>query len=461
MDHSLECITIKPTSGHRLNEITAEEIGELNGPKNNLFRSCSLVALNAGNKNGIAHVEREHKKFGIKLHRDDKGVHILLDHPPKSAIKVVRGKPQVMGIFVDHLRSIAGDLLAHPKLFHSTQPKDITDGIRGLLQNNDILEGTQLNGYTLTRLTCQGGQCISDQEYYHYKEVGREAGFQGYEIITGGGNGSMRAPFSGAAAGHRAQCIENAKMIGLTCPDIIANEPPNDAVRPVITFPDMEKRLEAFVRMAMGTVIGPGGVGTIEEILYLMAILLDPRNKEHATAIVLSGPEHQFFDLLGSFIRESLGEEVWNVFRSKVTIVVNDPQKSVDELTHAIDSPKGVREFRSAMGMSELWDELITIHPDLQIPFVPSHESVAVLRLNRNQSPQQLIIELRKAISAIVWATVTEKGNAAVRNEPLRIHGEQRITRALEHLLASFTAQKRWNLRDPEKALHAYQFVHK
>ena len=37
-------------------------------------------------------------------------------------------------------------------------------------------------------------------------------------------------------------------------------------------MPDIEKRLEAFVRTAHGIVIFPGGVGTAEEILYILLL---------------------------------------------------------------------------------------------------------------------------------------------------------------------------------------------
>ena len=44
----------------------------------------------------------------------------------------------------------------------------------------------------------------------------------------------------------------------------------------LVIMPDIEKRLEAFLRVAHGLVVFPGGVGTAEEIFYLLGILLDP-----------------------------------------------------------------------------------------------------------------------------------------------------------------------------------------
>ena len=56
-------------------------------------------------------------------------------------------------------------------------------------------------------------------------------------------------------------------------------------------MPDIEKRLEAFVRLAHGIVVFPGGVGTAEEILYLLGILLEPANAGQPLKVVLTGSE--------------------------------------------------------------------------------------------------------------------------------------------------------------------------
>ena len=55
-------------------------------------------------------------------------------------------------------------------------------------------------------------------------------------------------------------------------------------------MPDIEKRLEAFVRIAHGIIIFSGGVGTAEELLYLLGILMNPANKIRFT-LILTGPK--------------------------------------------------------------------------------------------------------------------------------------------------------------------------
>jgi predicted Rossmann-fold nucleotide-binding protein len=55
-------------------------------------------------------------------------------------------------------------------------------------------------------------------------------------------------------------------------------------------MPDIEKRLEAFVRIGHGIIVFPGGVGTAEEILYLLGILLHPDNAGTPFPLVFTGP---------------------------------------------------------------------------------------------------------------------------------------------------------------------------
>ncbi|MEL2282471.1 LOG family protein, partial [Klebsiella pneumoniae] len=73
-------------------------------------------------------------------------------------------------------------------------------------------------------------------------------------------------------------------------PSIIAAEPPNPLVNELIIMPDIEKRLEAFVRIAHGVIIFPGGVGTAEELLYLLGILMHPDTKAQVLPLILTGP---------------------------------------------------------------------------------------------------------------------------------------------------------------------------
>ena len=82
----------------------------------------------------------------------------------------------------------------------------------------------------------------------------------------------------GATISHAKQRITNSRFLGLTEPGIIAAEAPNPIVNELVILPDIEKRLEAFVRISHGIIIFPGGAGTAEELLYILGILLNPKN---------------------------------------------------------------------------------------------------------------------------------------------------------------------------------------
>ena len=94
----------------------------------------------------------------------------------------------------------------------------------------------------------------------------------------------------GATIGHAKQRIRDGRYIGVTEPGIIAAESPNPIVNSLVIMPDMEKRLEAFVRLGHGITVFPGGVGTTEEILYLLGVLTHPDNEKIPFPMIMTGP---------------------------------------------------------------------------------------------------------------------------------------------------------------------------
>src|SRR3546814_13673926 len=75
-------------------------------------------------------------------------------------------------------------------------------------------------------------------------------------------------------------------------------------------MPDIEKRLESFVRLGHGIIVFAGGVGTAEEILYLLGILLREENAKVPFPLVLTGPTAAapYFEQIDQFLRLTLGE---------------------------------------------------------------------------------------------------------------------------------------------------------
>ncbi len=62
----------------------------------------------------------------------------------------------------------------------------------------------------------------------------------------------MKGPMKGATIAHAKQRRAKTRYIGVTEPGIIAAESPNPIVNHLVIMPDIEKRLEAFVRIGHG-----------------------------------------------------------------------------------------------------------------------------------------------------------------------------------------------------------------
>jgi len=240
-----------------------------------LYRNCSLAVLNAGsNTDDAEEIYQKYQNFQIQVLRRERGVKIDLKNPPTHAFvddKIIRG-------IREHLSAVLRDILFINNRY-KTMPcstEDITDATFDILRNaNAILPESEPN-----LITCWGGHSIKQNEYKYTKDVGYQLGLRGFNICTGCGPGAMKGPMKGATIGHAKQRNQSGRYIGLTEPSIIAAEPPNPIVNELIIMPDIEKRLEAFVRMSHGIVIFPGGAGTAEELLYILGIMLNDKNKE-------------------------------------------------------------------------------------------------------------------------------------------------------------------------------------
>src|SRR5262249_58151105 len=134
--------------------------------------------------------------------------------------------------------------------------------------------------------------------------------------------------------------IQSGRYIGLTEPGIIAAEPPNPIVNQLVIMPDIEKRLEAFVRMAHGIVVFPGGAGTAEEILYLLGILLDPANRDQPLPVVLTGPADSadYFEQIHAFVGATLGPSA----QARYRVIIDDP---AGVARHMVQALAEVREY--------------------------------------------------------------------------------------------------------------------
>ncbi|HXK56190.1 MAG TPA: nucleotide 5'-monophosphate nucleosidase PpnN, partial [Gammaproteobacteria bacterium] len=258
----------------------------------------------------------------------------------------------------------------------------------------------------------------------------------------GCGPGAMKGPMKGAAIGHAKQRIIGGQYLGITEPGIIAAESPNPIVNDLVIMPDIEKRLEAFVRTGHGVVVFPGGVGTAEEILYLLGILLHPDNADIPFPLVFTGPESslEYFSQIDRFVGVTLGAAAQRRYR----IIVNDPVEV------ALQVKKGIREvrrFRQETDDAYYFNWRLRIDAAFQTPFLPTHENMSAIVLNRQLPSHLLAANLRRAFSGVVAGNVKDEGIRAIEQHgPFEIHGESAIMERMDDLLASFVAQSRMKL---------------
>jgi len=403
----------------------------------NLYRNCSLAVLNAGSHTDNAEeIYQLSPDFQIKVRRRERGAKLELLNPPEHAFvdgTIIRG-------IQEHLSAVLRDIL-----FTDTKYKNISDDSSeithvtfDILRNADVIKPeTDAN-----LITCWGGHSINNIEYKYTKEVGYRLGLRGFNICTGCGPGAMKGPMKGATISHAKQRNNFGRYIGLTEPSIIAAEPPNPIVNELVIMPDIEKRLEAFVRISHGIIIFPGGAGTSEELLYLLGIMLNSKNQDQKLPIILTGPEESkaYFDEIDAFIGATLGEKAQNLYE----IIIGDPEKVAETLKIEL---KDVLLYRREIGDSYHFNWSLVIEPDFQRPFEPNHHNMANQNISFDQEVSTLAASLRRIFSGIVSGNVKASGIKEVReNGPFNIQGDPKIMALMDKLLKSFVEQGRMKL---------------
>jgi len=434
---------VTPTGS--LENLSQQEVDRLldssRGGLYELFRRCSLAVLNSGGETDDARVIFErYADFDIRIERKAWGVKLDLRNAPAGAFvdgRMIRGIQEHLFAVLRDILYIHGEVYEHGSV-ELGDSQGITNAVYRILRNAGLLRPRVRPDLVV----CWGGHSISREEYDYTKKVGYELGLRGLNVCTGCGPGAMKGPMKGATIGHSKQRIRDGRYMGLTEPGIVAAEPPNAIVNELVILPDIEKRLEAFVRVGHGIVVFPGGAGTAEEILYLLGILLHPANEEQPFPVVFTGPagSAEYFTRIDEFLATTLGPVARRCYR----IVLDDPAEVARELGRGMDA---VREFRRRRSDAYNFNWLLAIDHELQRPFEPTHEAMAALEIRRGMPPHRLAAELRRAFSGIVAGNVKETGIRLIEQRgPFEIHGDTELLRPLDALLASFVRQRRMKL---------------
>ena len=406
-----------------------------------LLRRCALAVLNSGNEgDDIEELLKLHKDFEIEVQQVNRGIRLELSNAPGSAFVdgvMVQGIRELLSAVIRDLVYFDTEICGRTSTDLESQ-EGITNAVFEILRNARTMNPSQEPDVVVF----WGGHSIERLEYDYTKKVGYETGLRKLNICTGCGPGAMKGPMKGAAIGHLKQRVSGSRYIGISEPGIIAAESPNPIVNQLVIMPDIEKRLEAFVRLGHGFVVFPGGVGTTEEILFLLGVLLNPANADMPFPFVLTGLEESaaYFEQIDEFIGLTLGEEA----QAKYEIIINDAEKVAQAMMSGI---KQVRNYRKKYNDAYYFNWLLQIQPEFQQPFEPNHQNMAGLHLHRDQPKHLLAANLRRAFSGIVAGNVKPETIIAVRQRgPFEINGETEIMQALDGLLASFIQQRRMKL---------------
>jgi predicted Rossmann-fold nucleotide-binding protein len=406
-----------------------------------LFRRCALAVLNSGAPTDNAkEIFDRYQDFDIRIVRHPWGVKLEMENAPAAAFvdgKMIRGIKEHLFAVLRDVVFISNEIKASGR-FDMSDSASITNAVFHVLRNARLLDHKGRPNLVV----CWGGHSIDATEYQYTKNVGYELGLRALDVCTGCGPGAMKGPMKGATIGHAKQRYSHGRYIGITEPGIIAAEPPNPIVTQLSIMPDIEKRLEAFVRMAHGIVVFPGGAGTAEEILYLAGILLDPANHAQPLPVVLTGPRESaaYFEHIGRFLEATLGSEATRRF----SVIIDDPPEVARRMVRGMEA---VREYRRRHSDSYNFNWLLAIQLQFQQPFEVTHAAMRGLNLQRAQPLHELAANLRRAFSGIVTGNVKEYGIKAIeRDGPYELSGDPALMRLLDDLLSAFVAQRRMRL---------------
>jgi pyrimidine/purine-5'-nucleotide nucleosidase len=438
---------IAPKGG--LDVLSRSEVARLRdatrGDLYELLRRCALAVLTSGNPSDDPRAMAErYPDFHIRVLQQDRGIKLELDNAPAHAFVdggIIREIGEQLFSVVRDIAYVSAEIQDSGR-FDLASSEGITSAVFEILRNARILTPN----LDPCMVVCWGGHSIGREEYDYTKDVGYQLGLREMDICTGCGPGAMKGPMKGATIAHAKQRRLRNRYLGITEPGIIAAESPNPIVNRLVIMPDIEKRLEAFVRVGHGIVVFPGGVGTAEEILYMLGILLHPANAGVPFPLVFTGPRQSapYFERIDAFLRLALGEDVSRLYQ----IVVDDPEAAARAMSSGIDK---VRDYRIQMKDAFFFNWALTIPPEFQLPFAPTHENMAALDLRRGRDQHLLAADLRRAFSGVVAGNVKEEGLRAIeRHGPYEITGDREIMDALDDLLAAFVAQQRMKLPGTE-----------
>ncbi len=453
--HKIDSVFVSPDDD--LQVLTHREIEKFHGVAQSslypVFRKCALAVLNCDSREDDTSIILEkYSDFDIKIFQRERGIKLELINAPGHAFvdgEIIKG-------IKEHLFAVLRDIVFIEHELHEeldnldTQSASTTDFVFEVLRNARALHA----GADPNLIVCWGGHSIKSNEYDYTKKVGYELGLRSLDICTGCGPGAMKGPMKGATIAHRKQRNNHGRYLGVSEPSIIAAESPNPIVNELVILPDIEKRLEAFVRIAHGIIVFPGGVGTAEEIFYLLGLMLHENNHDQKIPVIFTAPESSkdYFESIDRFLKLTLGEKVSELYE----VIIDDPVTVAQTMSQQMGEVRAIRrEKKDAFYFN--WS--LKVPDELQKPFEPTHENMASLNINKSMQPFELAVNLRAMFSGIVAGNVKESGIQAIeKHGNYKIMGDSKIMNEVDILLTSFVQQGRMKI-NAESYIPCYDIV--
>ena len=169
----------------------------------------------------------------------------------------------------------------------------------------------------------------TDPDYAWGEEVGRLLVRAGYAVITGGGPGTMEAVNKGAFE-------EGGLSVGLGI-ELPEEQGVNEYVTLGVNFRYFFARKMMFVKYAQGSIVLPGGLGTLDELFESLTLVQTDIVKDFP--VVLMGSE--YWGGLLAWLRETVAE-TGKIDRTDLSLirVTDDPAEALAILAEYRPHPK-------------------------------------------------------------------------------------------------------------------------
>lgn len=405
-----------------------------------ILRQCSLGVLNSGAEtDDINELMSLYADFDMTISQKHDGLSLILENAPSNAF--VDGK--IIKSIKKLLFSVLRDLIYTVHQYesmngHIEKGQATTDLIFHILKNAHVLRP----GVEPDMVVVWGGHSVTKEEYEYTKEIGYQLGLRKLSVTNGSGPGVMSSISAGAKKGHIKQGLTDSLVCGISEPQILAAEVPNEYLDALVIMPDIEKRLEAFIRFSSVTIVCCGGAGTMEEIFSLVLTKLAPANKNITLPLIFTAPTHlkSYFEAIDDFIGLTLGKEAQDTY----DIIIGDAVK-VAELTQQRISE--VYENRLMNNTAFYFNWAMEYPEALQDVFDPSHANMSALRITPDMSVFERAVNLRSLMSGIVAGNVKQPWVGIIEDKgPYEIHVDALYVKAVDHMLKSFVQAGRMKI---------------